>query len=222
MMKGASRWLFGLLIVLLPLLLITTSIRMLLTPLYLQVAYHLPGFPPDPFGFTLEERLHWANYSLSYLLNQADISFLSSQSLSNGQPLYNPRELRHMIDVKNLVQLMIRVWAGLLLLYLVVGLWAWRTQQTRAFWLAISRGGWLTLGLVLLILMGVVVSFNWLFTAFHRLFFEGDTWLFHYSDTLIRLFPLRFWQDAFTAMGLLTISMALVAAFGGKRLAQRK
>jgi uncharacterized membrane protein len=35
------------------------------------------------------------------------------------------------------------------------------------------------------------------FSAFHSLFFEGDSWIFLYSDTLIRLFPIRFWQDAF-------------------------
>ncbi|MDT8897567.1 MAG: TIGR01906 family membrane protein [Thermanaerothrix sp.] len=220
-MKRLSSWLLGLTTILLPLLLITTAIRILLTPTYLQIAYRLPAFPPDPFGFTTEERLYWANYSLTYLLNQADISFLADQTLSNGQPLYNARELRHMVDVKNLVQLMLHVWTALIIFYGVVGIWFWRTHQGSAFWRALSRGGWLTLGLILLILIGVVVSFNWLFTAFHRLFFEGDTWLFYYSDTLIRLFPLRFWQDAFTAMGLLTLTLALITALGGQKLASR-
>ena len=58
--------------------------------------------------------------------------------------------------------------------------------------------------------MGLTVVFSLLafrafFTAFHRVFFEGDTWLFHYSDTLIRLFPERFWQDAFLWLGGLSL-----------------
>jgi integral membrane protein (TIGR01906 family) len=220
-MKRLSPWVFGFTSLLLPLFLITTAIRALLTPIYLQIAYRLPAFPPDPFGFTTEERLYWANYSLTYLLNRADISFLADQTLPNGQPLYNSRELRHMVDVKNLVQLMLRVWIGLVVFYLVVSIWAWRTGQGKAFWRSISHGGWLTLGLIILILIGVAVSFNWLFTAFHRLFFEGDTWLFYYSDTLIRLFPLRFWQDAFTIMGLLTLVLALATALGGQKLASK-
>jgi hypothetical protein len=29
--------------------------------------------------------------------------------------------------------------------------------------------------------------------------------LFNYSDTLIRLFPIQFWQDVFLGFGLLTL-----------------
>jgi uncharacterized membrane protein len=44
-----------------------------------------------------------------------------------------------------------------------------------------------------------------LFTAFHAVFFEGDTWLFQFSDSLIRMFPLRFFQDVFIILGVLTL-----------------
>jgi len=205
----------------LPLLLMMTAIRLLLTPVFLEVEYRLPGFPADPFGFTREERLHWANLSLEYLLNDADISFLANQRLANDQPLYNERELRHMVDVKNLVQWMIRIWLIMVSIYLLVGLWAWQTGWAAAYWTAIARGGWLTLALVVLILVSVALSFEGLFTAFHRLFFEGDTWLFYYSDTLIRLFPLRFWRDAFAIMGVLTVLGGILAIWGGQKLVNK-
>jgi uncharacterized membrane protein len=51
------------------------------------------------------------------------------------------------------------------------------------------------------------------FTGFHALFFTGDSWLFEYSDTLIRLFPLRFWQDTF-------LFAAAIAVLGGLGLAR--
>ncbi len=60
-----------------------------------------------------------------------------------------------------------------------------------------SRGGVLTIALIAAGLIAVVTSFNWLFTQFHALFFEGDSWIFLYSDTLIRLFPIQFWTTAF-------------------------
>jgi len=47
------------------------------------------------------------------------------------------------------------------------------------------------------------VSFWQFFTLFHELFFTGDSWIFEYSDTLIRLFPLRFWQDLFLFIPIL-------------------
>ena len=49
-------------------------------------------------------------------------------------------------------------------------------------------------------------------SIFHELFFSGGSWLFLYSDTLIRLFPLPFWQDAFLFAGVLDVLGGLVLA----------
>lgn len=181
-----------------------TSIRLLMTPLFLTIQYNTPGFPPDAFGFTKEDRLHWANLSLRYLLNDEDISYLGDLRFEDGSPVFNERELRHMLDVKILVQQMIHAWVVLGIFILLTGVWAWRGKWLADFWLTLARAGWGILIVIGLILVGVVIGFSALFTGFHRIFFEGDTWLFNYSDTLIRLFPLRFWQDAFTLMGILS------------------
>lgn len=68
------------------------------------------------------------------------------------------------------------------------------------------------------ILAAVVISFDALFTAFHKVFFVGDTWLFYFSDTLIRLFPMRLWQDAFIFMGIITVVVALFFAIYGNKM----
>jgi integral membrane protein (TIGR01906 family) len=52
------------------------------------------------------------------------------------------------------------------------------------------------------------------FTLFHQVFFTGDSWLFYYSDTLIRLFPIRFWQDAFLWAAILALGGGAGLAFG--------
>lgn len=202
---GLRRGITLLVTVMVPLILIMTSIRLLMTDAFLQVEYRSPGFPADPYGFTLDDRLHWSRLSVDYLLNNAGISFLQDLRFSDGTPIYNERELSHMLDVKNLVQLMLRVWALLLIVLVLVGILAWRKHWSDDFRRGLSRGGWLTVGLVVAILAAVAVSFTWLFTEFHRLFFVGNTWIFYYSDTLIRLFPLRFWQDGFILMGLFSL-----------------
>jgi integral membrane protein (TIGR01906 family) len=197
--------------------LMMTVIRLLFTPLYPQVVYRMPGFPEDRYGFNLEERLHWSRISMEYLLNDSDIDFLASQQLADGQPLYNQRELSHMVDVKVVLQGMVTAWTILLVLMAALGLWAWRANWLPAFVRGLGNGGRLTIALIVLILLAVVISFNWLFTTFHRIFFTGDSWLFFYSDTLIRLFPLPFWQAAFVIMGVLTLLAA-----GGLILLERK
>lgn len=204
-----------------PVILIMTSIRILINPFYLDYEYNLPSFPADEFGFSKEDRLHWGKLSLDYLTNQAGPEFLGNLRFEDGQPIYNERELSHMLDVKNLVQLMIKIWIPLIIFLLLAGMLAWRTNWLSQFWKAISHGGWLTLGLIGLILAGVVLNFDALFTGFHRIFFSGDTWLFYTDDTLIRLFPEKLWSDAFTFMGIFTLSGAVICLYLGARLSQK-
>lgn len=204
-----------------PLLLLMTSIRLLLNPLFLEIEYRTPNFPADPYGFTFEERLKWSKISLEYLLNDAGIDFLAELKFADGSPLYIDRELSHMLDVKILVQQMIVGWYVVLALLVVIALIAWQVKGLPDFWTAVTRGGWLTLGLIAAILLSIAVSFSALFTGFHRIFFEGESWIFLYSDTLIRLFPLRFWQDAFIILGVFTIIQALVFIYIGRRFASK-
>jgi uncharacterized membrane protein len=97
----------------------------------------------------------------------------------------------------------------------------YKRQWLAWFWAAVSAGGWLTLGLLGLILATVFLNFSALFTVFHQLFFVGDTWLFYFTDTLIRLFPMRLWQDLFIAIGAFSILGALFLAFKGHKWADR-
>jgi len=205
-----------------PFIFLMFAVRVMLTPLFLQVEYNLPGFPTDPYGFTREQRLYFSKISVDYLLNNEGIEFLQNQKIDEGTPLYNARELSHMLDVKILVKNMLAAWSGLLLIWLLLLVLAWRGKWLLDFLLAVSNGGWLTLGLILFLLTAVLVDFDGLFTAFHHLFFEGDTWLFYYSDSLIRLFPMRFWRDAFILTGGITILLALISALSRKGLLTKK
>jgi integral membrane protein (TIGR01906 family) len=202
-----------------PVVLIGLGLRILLSPLFLQIEYNMPYFPPDEFGFSKEDRLKWAPLALDYLVNDEDISFLGDQKFEDGNPLYNERELSHMDDVKLVTQGALRVWYLSLTILLLLGIWAWFGGWWADYLLGLMRGGWLMVGLAvtvgLIVIFGIVANPNvfWnFFAGFHSLFFEGDSWLFLTSDTLIRLFPIRFWQDAF-------LWAAVVALGGGVALA---
>lgn len=220
-MKTNIRIFSVLISIIVPLLLMMTSIRILLNPFFLDYEYNLPNFPADEFGFSKADRLHWGKLSLDYLTNSAGPEFLADLKFEDGDPIYNERELSHMLDVKNLVQLMIKIMlpmAGFLVLAWVL---AWRLGWIPQFWKSISQGGWLTLGLIGLVLIGTVINFDAIFTTFHRLFFTGNTWLFYFDDTLIRLFPEKLWSDAFTFMGVFTLAGGVICTFLGARLAHK-
>jgi integral membrane protein (TIGR01906 family) len=200
--------------VLMPVVLVLTNVRLLLTPASVQLEYRMPGFPPEAYGFTREDRLHWAPLALEYLLNDAGREFLGDLRFDSGAPVYNERELRHMEDVKRLTQAALKVWiAGVVVVGVTLAgmLLARRGNDARSALLAGSR---LTLVLMAILGVGLVVGFGFVFVGFHRVFFEGDTWMFLYSDTLIRLFPERFWQDvfAFIAGGTLVETGAIYLA----------
>ena len=206
-----------------PIALIGLGLRILLSPLFLQIEYNMPYFPPDEFGFTKEDRLKWAPIALDYLVNDEDISYLGDLTFEDGTPLYNKRELSHMDDVKLVTQGALRVWYGSLAILLLLGVWAWFGGWWTEYRLGLMRGGWLMIGLAvtvaLIVVIGIAINPNvfWSFFAgFHSLFFEGDSWLFLYSDTLIRLFPMRFWQDAFLIAAVIALGGGLALALGLK------
>ncbi len=215
--------------IIVPIALIGLGLRVLLTHFFLQVEYNMPYFPPDEFGFTKEDRLKWAPYALDYLTNSADISYLGDLKFDDGTPLYNERELSHMDDVKRVTQGALKVWYASLVLLLIFGVWAWfgrsssAPQWIQAYRFGLMRGGWLMVGLAVaigaVVVIGILIDPNvfWnFFAGFHSLFFQGNSWIFLYSDTLIRLFPIRFWQDAFLWAAAIALGGGIALGLGLK------
>ncbi len=204
-----------------PVALIGLAVRVVLLPYFLQIEYHVPGFPPDDYGFTTQERIHWAGYAWNYLVNSSGISYLGDLKFSDGLPLFNERELSHMQDVKGVIMGTFRAWYVALAIIALIGIWAWRAHEGRAYRLGLSRGGWITIGLAALIgsivLIGMLMDPDvfWSFFAwFHSLFFKGNSWIFEYSDTLIRLFPIRFWEDTFLGAAIIVLPGGFALALG--------
>lgn len=199
-----------------PIALVLLGIRILLTPIFPVIEYRTPNFPPDSYGFTQAERIHWAKNAIEYLNNDAGPEFLGDLQFENGSPLYKESEVSHMLDVKILIQVALKVWGAALGILIAFGIWARFGKWEQAYRLGLMRGGWLTLTLTGLLAVLASINFWKFFAQFHHLFFEGDTWIFLYSDTLIRLFPMRLWQDAFLMEGIIVVGGGLVLGFGLK------
>jgi integral membrane protein (TIGR01906 family) len=168
---------------------------------YPSWTYDRPTFPPDPFGWTAEQRRELALVAVDYLQRrdsaENSIHLLRDQRIpGTEQPLYNEREIDHMLDVKHLTDA-IRT-GGLFLGILVIGgltLFFARRHSEPLAWLALWRGGLFTLAIVAAIGLFMLLAWDSFFVRFHELLFPPDTWTFNYSDSLIRLFPEKFWMD---------------------------
>lgn len=208
-----SRLLMLVVTVSLPLMLLAASLRITTAHWLLRWEYGKADFPPDPYGFTTAERLRLAGACVDYLVTDAGIERLASLE-TEGRPAFNERELQHMADVKRALWGLL--WAGVAAGVLVVGGTVGLAVRpaTRAHAPAALLGGsLLTAGL--LVAVGGLMLLRWdtFFVAFHQVFFAEGTWTFPYSDTLIRLFPVRFWMDVgLVIVGLLAGSTALLTA----------
>lgn len=197
-----------------PILLTLMSVRVVMTPLFLQIEYNRPGFPEDIYGFTTDERLEYGQPAISYLLNGEDIDYLADQTFPNGAPLYNARELRHMEDVKVVTRAayFLLLYTGIAALGISALAW-WQKPLRRNLRQGLMNGAILTLTTIAFIVAFALFAWDFFFTTFHNVFFESGTWRFAYSDTLIRLFPEQLWFDAAIIIGGLTLGGSFVILF---------
>jgi integral membrane protein (TIGR01906 family) len=198
-----------LLVLSIPLFLLLTNLYVFMSPAFLRYEYGKASFPSSP-GFTDEQRLMVAEKAVTYLRSDAGIETLGDLEGKEG-PLFKDRELVHMVDVKVLTRqtFLAHGLLGLLIAVSLVVLLIIRGTRTRIS-TSLLQGSLLTVALLLALVALVYLNFDWFFTHFHLAFFEGDSWIFDLSDSLIRLFPTRFWFDAASLWGLLTLGEAVI------------
>ncbi len=218
-MRQVARWVI---ILAVPLVLTMGVVRLLTLPWFPAWAYRRANFPPDPLGMTQEERLVLARASIAYLnLPRGQVN-LEALWLPDGAPAFNAREVHHMEDVKAVYNALTWAAGGMLLLAGGATWWLARQGDGSVAWGAFSDGGLLTLLVLLALGVWMVVGFDAFFAAFHALFFAAGTWIFPATDTLIRLFPLPFWQLAgylvAGSVGVLGFGLALVGRALQRRL----
>lgn len=211
------------LILLLPVALVLSSVFLVLysAGIWIPIEYRMPGFPEDQYGFDLDDRLYWSSVDIDFLLRSEDISYFDSYFLADGSPMHNARELRHMQDVQVLLNIVERVLLGGWILIVAIVFLVWRLGGGREIAIVLQRAARVTLIVIGVLIVGIVVSFGVLFVGFHRIFFEGDSWLFAYSDTFIRLYPQRFWRDCFILLAVVTVVEASLVYGIGKLLTRR-
>ncbi len=130
------------------------------------------------------------------------------------ESLYNAREIHHMRDVKALVRgvYLVQMLALLYIAaYIAVGFWLRRSDFWETLGRDVSRGGKLTLALVVIVGLLALVGFNRLFLLFHLISFSNDFWMLDpRRDYLIAMFPQGFFFDATMLIAFCTIAAAAV------------
>jgi integral membrane protein (TIGR01906 family) len=211
-----------LVVLVLPVFLVAADLRAVTNHWIVHWEYDKPGFPADQYGLSKAEREYLALVSVDYIRTDAGISLLANLELPDGSPAFNDRELEHMVDVQRVFHQIQRAGsiAGGILLTGAIILLALESSG-RLLLAALVNGSLLTLGVLIAIGAFMALSWNDFFTLLHRLFFEGDSWLFAYSDTLIRLFPIRFWMDITAVVVGGLVASTIVFGFAARTIDHR-
>lgn len=197
-----------------PAVLLGNGLWILTNSWYVHAEYARPGFPDDRYGFTKAERTDLALVGLRSIqpLETSGVQVLRDAQLPDGQVAFTEAEIVHMSDVRSLVGTVLLVWAISLGVVVLAWLAAWRLRLGAALVRGLIGGGALTLAVAAVLGVVMLVDFDWFFVRFHEALFTGDSWLFPFSSTLIRLYPDAFWSDFGAVLAVLTILQAVALA----------
>ena len=193
--------------------LVVNAFRVLATDGFVRWELGRDGFPPDRYGLAADVREALALTGLRSIRPGSEgIALLERARLPDGEPAFGERELSHMRDVRTLFGGALRAQVIVVVLLAVLAVAFARTRFRAVVPLGLLAGALATLAIAVLLVPMILLGFDGFFVRFHEIFFSGDSWQFADSDTLIRVYPERFWQDVSQLSAAFAVVQAAILA----------
>jgi hypothetical protein len=203
-----------------PLVVLGNALVVLLAPWFAHFQYALPGFPADPFGLSGAARADLGATGIRSIWPVgAGPDLLREARLPDGAPAFNAGEIRHMADVRDLVQVTFLLWLGSLAAAAGSAFGLRRLGRGSGIRRGLGIGAGVTIGLLAVAGLAMAVDFEAVFDGFHRLVFVDGTWTFNDEETLRRLYPDEFWGIAGGLLAGLALAQALLLGLWLRRTA---
>jgi len=212
--KVVAYWLF---IICLPLLLLTSTVRLGInsTRLYeygfdrYGVSENI-GIDREQLGNVAKRLVDYFNFRVE--TPQMMVVIEGEEEIPLFQEDAQNRELTHLADVRRLFQFNHRVQLASLayiIIYVLLFL-LWRKGRWQDLAKGVRRGCALTLAIIAVLgIASILIDFEQLFIQFHHVAFDNPWWMS--SGYLPKLFPEQFWQDiAFLGAGVIAAEALLL------------
>ena len=194
-------------------MLVVNGFRVLATDTFVRWELGRDGFPADRYGLDTDERTTLALLGLRSIEPGSEgMVLLERATLPDGAPAFGERELTHMQDVRTLFVAALRAQLIAAIVIAVLALGLSRTRLRTAVPVGLLAGSLATLAIAVLAVPVILLGFDGFFTGFHGVFFEGDSWRFSSSDTLIRIYPEQFWVDVSRITAAFAVGQAILLA----------
>ena len=224
-------WILGTLVFLVafPVALLTGNVRWLANDLSFyqrgyerQSSYQSTGIPKEELDRATREMI-------SYFNSGGDFSSIQVRVGGRTFPLFNERDVVHLRDVRDLIQLTYRI-QEVSLAYVVFFSAALvlrrsvRPLVARLAW-PWMLGGVFTAALLLVVGLGMLLDFDRMFLVFHLISFTNQFWVLDPATSyLIRMVPQGFFMEMALTTAMLALAEALTLAIvaGGILAWQRR
>ena len=209
-MARVAYWIF---IICFPLLLLTSTIRLLVNSTYVY-EYGFDKYEiSEATGIDESQLSQVATRLIDYFNSRVETPQIQVVKDGREFELFHDYEIIHLKDVKGLLQLDYLL-QGILFAYVVTYALLflfWKRGRRQDLAKGITRGSILTLGLIAVFGIASIFSFQWLFIQFHHISFNNPYWMLDPSrDYLIMLFPAGFWEDVAIIGGVAIAAEALL------------
>src|SRR5207248_3230197 len=204
-------------VLLLPLLIIGTSLRGLVTDRELMLRGFRDNQVASTTGLDDPQLQRIADAFVAYFQGPPGQIQLQVTAFGQSRLLFNDREVAHMEDVQALIQFFLRmqiVAAVVVAVRLAVALFVERGVVNLGRDMLLSVG--MIVALIVVVAVASMIDFDALWTRFHQIAFRNNLWLLDPSrDYLIMLFPEPFWFAATIRMAVsVALQTAVVALIG--------
>ncbi|AAC07797.1 TIGR01906 family membrane protein [Aquifex aeolicus] len=196
------------LVIIFPYISLGLSARIAFSEKFIEWEYSRKNFPEDRWGMEKEERLKLAKLGLKAVISDKGMEEFKKARLKNGKRAFTDREVKHMEDVKRFLSFFFPS------VYVLSIIWIAGVFLLRSFDVLIWSGIFNSL---LLLFLGILTFTNYekAFELFHNVVFDPYSWKFRYSDTLIRIYPMKFWYDGTLFVAILSFLFGILVLFTG-------
>jgi integral membrane protein (TIGR01906 family) len=217
---------FVLIVAAIPLLIVSTTVQIYAHSADLYKAgfekYHIS----ERTGISYSQLGDVARQMVNYFGGTSQSPQLTVARNGGQFPLYNEKELIHLKDVRDIVQLFTTLMVVSLLLFIGLGIFLYFRNGLPRLLKAIQIGAVVTFLLTMVLIVWALIDFDSLFLLFHYISFSNNLWILDPSkDYLIMMFPEGFFNDAAILMVSTILGEAVIiwvaALLASKNLARR-
>ena len=183
---------YALVVLLSPVIFIGIPTRIAFNEWFIEWEYSKKDFPEDRYGLEDSYRKELAKLGLRAVLSDEGMEEFKKAKLPNGRLAFNSREVKHMEDVKNFLSFFFPLLYSSLI---VVALSLLYLRRPESIGKALLVASLFSLSLFTAIAVFSLTNYELAFELFHNYVFDPYSWRFRYSDTLLRIYPMKLWFD---------------------------